>query len=55
MDSLDAQCLLIQLTSGEIDPPNLWRHKRSGALSCAYAGATQVFTWPAKRRRRDGA
>jgi hypothetical protein len=46
MDSLDAQCLLIQLAEGEIRPPDLWRHHRSGALSCAYEGAEQTFTWP---------
>ena len=59
MDSLDAQCLLIQLTEGEIRPPDLWRHERSGALSCAYAGSERSFTWPAEdvaemaRRWRD--
>jgi hypothetical protein len=48
MDSLDAQCLLIQLTEGEIRPPDLWRHDRSGALSCAYEGGEATFTWPAE-------
>ena len=48
MDSLDAQCLLIRLTEGKMRPPDLWRHDRSGALSCAYEGGEQVFTWPAK-------
>jgi hypothetical protein len=48
MDSLDAQCLLIQVTMGEQRPPDLWRHDRSGALSCAYEGGTRTFTWPAK-------
>jgi hypothetical protein len=48
MDSLDAQCLLIQVTSGEQRPPDLWRHDRSGALSCAYEDGTSTFTWPAK-------
>jgi hypothetical protein len=46
MDSLDAQCLLIQLAEGEIRPPDLWRHDRSGALWCAYEGGEQTFTWP---------
>lgn len=46
MDSLEAQCLLIQVTEGEIRPPDLWRHDCSGALSCAYEGGEQVFTWP---------
>jgi hypothetical protein len=59
MDSLDAQCLLIRLTEGEIRPPDLWRHDRTGALSCAYDGGKRVFTWPAEdvaemaRRWRD--
>ena len=48
MDSLDAQCLLIQVTMGTQRPPDLWRHDRSGALSCAYEGGTSTFTWPAK-------
>jgi hypothetical protein len=26
-------------------PPDLWRHARSGALSCAYEGGERVFTW----------
>jgi hypothetical protein len=59
MDSLDAQCLLIHLTGGEFPAPDLWRHERSGALSCSYEGGTRVFTWPAEdvtemaRRWRD--
>jgi hypothetical protein len=48
MDSLDAQCLLIQLTEGEIRAPDLWRHDRSGALSCAYEGGEGTFSWPAE-------
>jgi hypothetical protein len=48
MDSLDAQCLLIQLTEHEIRPPDLWRHDRSGALTCGYEGGERTFTWPAK-------
>jgi hypothetical protein len=48
MDSLDAQCLLIQLAEGEIRPPDVWRHARSGALSCAYEGGEWAFTWPAE-------
>jgi hypothetical protein len=48
VDSLDAQCLLMQLFEGQIRPPDLWRHERSGALSCAYEGSDRVFTWPAE-------
>jgi hypothetical protein len=48
MDSLDAQCLLIQLAEGEVRPPDLWRHDRSGALTCAYEGGERTFTWPAE-------
>jgi hypothetical protein len=48
MDSLDAQCLLIQLTEHETRPPDLWRHDRSGALVCAYEGGERTFTWPAE-------
>jgi hypothetical protein len=47
VDSLDAQCLVIQLAEGEIHPPDVWRHDRSGALSCAYEGGEWSFTWPA--------
>lgn len=48
MDSLDAQCLLMQLAEGEIRPPDVWRHDSCGALSCAYEGGESVFTWPAE-------
>jgi NAD(P)-dependent dehydrogenase (short-subunit alcohol dehydrogenase family) len=48
MDSLDAQCLLMRLTDGEVRPPDLWRHDSSGALSCAYEGSDRTFTWPAE-------
>jgi hypothetical protein len=44
--TLSAQSLLIQLTEGELPPPDLWRHDRSGSLSCAYDGGERVFTWP---------
>jgi hypothetical protein len=49
MDSLDTQCLLIQLAEGEISAPDLWRHDRSGSLSCGYESGGLVFTWPAER------
>jgi hypothetical protein len=48
MDSLDAQCLIIQLAEGEIRAPDLWRHDRSGALSCGYERGELAFTWPAE-------
>jgi hypothetical protein len=49
MDSLDAQCLLLQLAYGEgVRPPDPWRHERSGALTFAYAGSERSFTWPAE-------
>lgn len=46
MDSLDAQCLLIDVVMGEMPPPDLWHHDRSGALACCYEGGTRTFTWP---------
>jgi hypothetical protein len=46
MDSLDAECLLIRLAEGDIRPPDVWRHDSSGALTCAYDGGEQTFTWP---------
>ena len=48
MDSLDAQCLLIQLAEGEIRAPDLWCHDRSGALSCGYEEGELTFTWRAE-------
>ncbi|HEY1275446.1 MAG TPA: hypothetical protein VGF25_11065 [Thermoleophilaceae bacterium] len=48
MDSLDAQCLMIDLLAGEIRPPDHWRHDSSGALSCRYEDGTRAFTWPPK-------
>jgi hypothetical protein len=59
MDSLDAQCLLIDVAMDAMPPPDLWRHDRSGALACCYEGGTRTFTWPPKdvaelaRRWRD--
>jgi hypothetical protein len=47
IDSLDAQCLLTRLAEGEVRPPDVWKHERSGALSCAYEGGEAVFTWSA--------
>jgi hypothetical protein len=45
MDSLDAQCLIMRVIEGKIDAPRIWRHDRSGALSCGYGGGKSVFTW----------
>jgi hypothetical protein len=62
MDSLDAQCLVMQLTDGTVPPPDLWRHDRSGALSWAYSGGENTYTWRpeqvadmARRWRRENA
>jgi hypothetical protein len=49
MDSLDAQCLVIQLAEGGLRAPDLWRHDRSGALSCGYEGGAWAFTWRAEQ------
>jgi hypothetical protein len=38
----------MQLAEGEIRAPDLWRHERSGSLSCAYEGGELAFTWPAE-------
>jgi hypothetical protein len=39
----------MQLTEGGIRPPDLWRHTRSGELSCAYeSGESVSITWPAE-------
>lgn len=35
----------MQVTEGDIPPPDLWRHDHSGGLSCAYSGGTRTFTW----------
>src|SRR3989442_15383982 len=45
MDSLDAQCLVVDLLGGKPEPPDFWRHDRSGALSFAYEGSDRSFTW----------
>ncbi len=47
MDSLDAQCLVIDAIADEMPPPSLWHHSRSGELSCAIANGEQTFTWSA--------
>ena len=44
MDSLDAQCLIVDLIEREMPSPDLWHHRRSGELSCAYAEGKQTFT-----------
>lgn len=48
MDTLDAQCLLIQLAEGEIRTPDLLCHDRSGALACGYESGELAFTWSAE-------
>jgi hypothetical protein len=60
MDSLDAQCLIIETVEREMPLPGIWRHDCvSGSLSCAYEGGENVFTWPREdvaamaRRWRD--
>jgi hypothetical protein len=47
IDSLDAQSLLVRITEKTMRPPDIWRHERSGALSCAYDGGENVFSWSA--------
>jgi hypothetical protein len=32
--------------SGKIQPPKIWSHDRSGALSCAFGNSENRFTWP---------
>src|SRR5919198_1391296 len=62
MDSLDAQCLIVDLIEREMPAPDLWHHRRSGELSCAYAEGEQTFNWDAdavtdlaRRWRESGA
>jgi hypothetical protein len=45
MDSLDAECFLIHLLTGEMPAPELWHHSLVGELSCAYSTGEQTFTW----------
>jgi hypothetical protein len=45
MDSLDAQCFLIDLVAHEMPAPELWHHSLAGELSCAYSTGEQTFTW----------
>ena len=48
MDSLDAQCLLLQsTTSADHPPPDLWRHEKDGSLVCRYSCGTTDFEWTA--------
>jgi hypothetical protein len=46
MDTLDAQCLVVEAIGKHMRPPDLWRHERSGELSCAYQEGQNTFTWP---------
>lgn len=46
MDSVHAQCLLTDLVGAEMPAPDLWRHGRTGELSCAFASGEREFTWP---------
>ena len=43
---------LFQLAEGEMRAPDLWRHDRSGALSCGYEGGECAFTWRAEHVAR---
>lgn len=55
IDSIDAQSLITWHAEGEIHPPDLWKHERSGALSCAYDGGETVFHLVGGRCRHNGA
>jgi hypothetical protein len=48
VDSLDAQCLLVDLFERESRAPDLWRHASDGGLSCAYAEGTRTFSWESR-------
>jgi len=38
----------MESVADQIRPPDVWRHHRSGELSCAYDGGERLFTWPAE-------
>jgi hypothetical protein len=48
MDSLDAQCLVVQLAEEDGAPsPNVWLHGSDGSLGCAFSGGSRTYTWRA--------
>lgn len=47
MDSIDAQCLVVDLLDPEGASPPQWRHPRDGSLHYRFAGSPRSFSWPA--------
>jgi hypothetical protein len=45
MESLDAQCLVIDLAAGEGPTPDRWHHGRDGTLACAFGDSPRAFSW----------
>ena len=45
MESLDAQCLIIDLAAGEGPTPDHWQHRRDGTLACGFGNGSRTFSW----------
>jgi hypothetical protein len=46
MESLDAQCLVIDLITGEGGPtPDRWQHRRDGTLAYRFGNSPRTFSW----------
>lgn len=48
MESLDAQCLVIDLVTTEDGPmPDQWQHRSDGVLMYRFGDGGRTFSWPA--------
>lgn len=45
MESLDAQCLVVDLAAGERATPDHWHHCRDGTLACGFGNSPRAFSW----------
>ena len=47
MDSIDAQCLVVDLLDARAAGPPLWRHDRDGTLHYRFDGSPRSYSWEA--------
>lgn len=48
MDSIDAQCLVVDLLDARAAGPPLWRHDRDGTLHYRFDGSPRSYSWEAE-------
>jgi hypothetical protein len=48
MDSIDAQCLVVDLFDARAAGPPFWRHDRDGTLHYRFDGSPRSYSWEAE-------